>query len=109
MHKNIKLALLALGLGGIAASACAEDLMQIYQQARQADPTLATAVEDWPVKTSATPQTTKLNASAPISRLATNDLEMRWNQSIMEAVLRSGEKAADDKKGCRFRQAALLA
>ncbi|HST26887.1 MAG TPA: TolC family outer membrane protein [Rudaea sp.] len=43
MYKNIKLALLALGLGGIAASACAEDLMQIYQQAQQADPTLATA------------------------------------------------------------------
>lgn len=43
MYKSIKLALLALGLGGIAASACAEDLMQIYQQARQADPTLATA------------------------------------------------------------------
>ncbi len=43
MYKSIKLTLLALGLGGIAASAGAEDLMQIYQQARQADPTLATA------------------------------------------------------------------
>src|SRR5215469_7260959 len=43
MYKSIKLALLTLGLGGIAATACAEDLMQIYQEARQADPTLATA------------------------------------------------------------------
>lgn len=43
MYKSIKLALLALGLGGVAASTCAEDLMQIYQEARQADPTLAGA------------------------------------------------------------------
>jgi outer membrane protein len=43
MYKQIKLALLALGLGGAAASVCAEDLMQVYQQALQADPTLATA------------------------------------------------------------------
>ena len=43
MYKNIKLALLALGLGGATASVGAEDLMQIYQQAQQADPTMAIA------------------------------------------------------------------
>lgn len=43
MYKNIKLALLALGLGGATASVCAEDLLQIYQQALQADPTMAIA------------------------------------------------------------------
>ena len=43
MYKSIKLTLLALGLSAAATSACAEDLMQIYQEARQADPTLAAA------------------------------------------------------------------
>ena len=43
MYKNIKLALFALGLGGVSASVCAEDLLQIYQQALQADPTMAIA------------------------------------------------------------------
>ncbi len=43
MYKNVGLTLLALGLGAATASACAEDLMQIYQEARQADPALASA------------------------------------------------------------------
>lgn len=43
MYKNMKLGLLVLGLAGCTASACAEDLLQIYQEARQADPILAGA------------------------------------------------------------------
>ncbi|MBS0557804.1 MAG: TolC family outer membrane protein [Proteobacteria bacterium] len=44
MQKNFPLTLLAICIGAaVAASAGAEDLTQIYQQAYQADPTLATA------------------------------------------------------------------
>jgi outer membrane protein len=45
MSKSIRLIAFALALGGVCASlpAPAEDLLQIYQQARQADPTLAIA------------------------------------------------------------------
>lgn len=43
MHKRIPLTLLAVAIGAAATAASAEDLMQIYQEAHQADPTLATA------------------------------------------------------------------
>lgn len=43
MLKSIRTTALALALSVAAAPAAAEDLMQIYQQARQADPTLAAA------------------------------------------------------------------
>ena len=45
MSTSIRLTALTLALGGACTSlpAPAEDLLQIYQQARQADPTLAIA------------------------------------------------------------------
>jgi len=41
MRKSIRFSLLALAIAGLPALTQAEDLMQIYQQARQADTTLA--------------------------------------------------------------------
>jgi len=43
MYKNPRLTALALAFAAVALPAAAEDLVQIYDQARQADPTFAIA------------------------------------------------------------------